>query len=473
MHLKKKLAAAAVVAAMAAGVIYGSTLEMSGVEEESRLSWFGGKETIYFWYSDDTLSNYINSAAVAFGEQEGVRVIPVLTSDGEYLEAINQASLHTDRIPDGYLISHDSLEKAYLAGLASPIEDVEGICNEEHFPEAALAAVSYQDKLIGYPLFYETNALIYNETYLEEWARQQAQAELSGGEEEFIPEGEQTDAVQGQPAVFTEEELAAKTQEYLVQAIPSTVDDILNIADTFDVPEGVEGVMKWDVSDIFYNYWIIGSYMIVGGDAGDDAEQIQINNPETIQCLEVYKALNQFFFIESDTVDYESVVEDFIQGKIVFTIGTTDIVDRLEQAKADGSMAWDYGITTMPDVSGELQSRSMSVTNAVIVNGYSPNKELANRFAAFLTEEYVGELYERTGKAAANYNADQDNGALQMFRQEYAGSVPLPKMMDTGNFWLQLEILFSRVWNGEDVTTLVGELAAQMDTQTGKAPAPE
>lgn len=473
MHLKKKLAAAAVVAAMAAGVIYGSTLEMSGTEEESRLSWFGGKETIYFWYSDDTLSNYINSAAVAFGEREGVRVIPVLTSDGEYLEAINQASLHTDRIPDGYLISHDSLEKAYLAGLASPIEDVGGICNEEHFPEAALEAVSYQDKLIGYPLFYETNALIYNETYLEEWARQQAQAELSGGEEEFIPEGEQADAVQAEPAVFTEEELAAKTREYLVQAIPSTVDDILNIADTFDVPEGVEGVMKWDVSDIFYNYWIIGSYMIVGGDAGDDAEQLQINNPETIQCLEVYKALNQFFFIESDTVDYESVVEDFIQGKIVFTIGTTDIADRLEQARADGSMAWDYGITTMPDVSEELQSRSMSVTNAVIVNGYSPNKELANRFAAFLTGEYVGELYERTGKAPANYNAGQDNGALQMFRQEYAGSVPLPKMMDTGNFWLQLEILFSRVWNGEDVTTLVGELAAQMDTQTGKVPAPE
>ena len=38
-----------------------------------------------------------------------------------------------------------------------------------------------------------------------------------------------------------------------------------------------------------------GNYMIVGGDPGDDRNDIDINNPETIQCLEVYKALNQFF----------------------------------------------------------------------------------------------------------------------------------------------------------------------------------
>ena len=45
-------------------------------------------------------------------------MIPVLTSDSEYLEAINQETLHSDQIPDIYLLSSDSLEKAYLAGLA-------------------------------------------------------------------------------------------------------------------------------------------------------------------------------------------------------------------------------------------------------------------------------------------------------------------------------------------------------------------
>ena len=122
MSLKKRLAASAAVIAMAAGVIYGSTLEMSGASAEGgRLSWFGNKETLYFWYTDDSMTSFINSAAVSFGEKEGVRVIPMLTSDSEYLEAVNEASLYSRQIPDVYVISHDALEKAYLAGLAVPV----------------------------------------------------------------------------------------------------------------------------------------------------------------------------------------------------------------------------------------------------------------------------------------------------------------------------------------------------------------
>ena len=80
-------------------------------------------------------------------------MIPVLTSDSEYLEAINQETLHSDQIPDIYLLSSDSLEKAYLAGLASKVPDTVGICNTDHFPQAALSAVTYDQKLIGYPVY--------------------------------------------------------------------------------------------------------------------------------------------------------------------------------------------------------------------------------------------------------------------------------------------------------------------------------
>lgn len=462
MSLKKKLIATAAVIAMAAAALYGSTMEISGVEEEgSRLSWFGRKETVYCWYTDDSLTNYLNSAAVSFGEREGVRVIPVLVSDSEYLEAVNKASLEDNQLPDVYLLSNDALEKAYLAGLASEIQDEEGICNSGHFPEAALDAVEYREKYIAYPLFYETSTLVYNETYLEEWAKQQALKEQANAEGEEAAEGSE------EAAAVDETLLTQKTGEYLLNAIPATVEDIQNIADTFDLPEGVDGIMKWDVSDIFYNYWIVGEYMIAGGDAGDDASNMNINNGETIQCLEMYKSLNQFFSIESDTVTYDSVIQDFIDGKTVFTIATSDVVKRLESAGEDGSFPYEYGIAVMPDISTELKSRSMSVTSVAVINGYSRHKELANRFAAYLTEEYAGSLYERTGKLSASLGANTDNGAIQIFMEEYADSVPIPKMIETGNFWLQLEVLFSKVWNGADVTAAVQELAEQMAMQTG------
>ena len=476
MFLKKRMIATAAVIAMAAAAVYGSTQEMSQTQDTGeRLQLFRAKETIYCWYSDEALSGYINAAAVSFGEQNKVRVIPVLTSDSEYLEAVNQETLHSAQIPDIYLLSSDSLEKAYLAGLATKVPDTEGICDTDHFSRAALAAVTYDDKIIGYPVYFDTSALVYNEDYLRTWATQQAEKELSGSsdndepvgegeeiiEEDSLPEDQTTDQVTADEAAVN-----ALAEQYFAKALPSTVDDLLNIADTFDAPEGVEGVMKWDVNNIFYNYWIVGNYMIVGGDPGDDRNDININNPETIQCLEVYKALNQFFFIESDTVTYDSVIQDFIDGKTMFTIGTTDVVKRLE---ADGSLAFNYGIARMPDVSAELQSRSLSVTGAAVINGYSEHKELADRFAAYLSEEYADGLYERSGKMPASIHAAEnaDNGALTIFADEYADSVSLPKMLETGNFWMQLEVLFSKVWNGEDVTTLVQQLADNMSQQLG------
>lgn len=462
MHFKKRLIAVAAVAVFAAAVLYGSTRDWNAEPEAGRpLSWFDRKDTIYFWYSDETMTNFVNSAAVAFGEREDVHVIPVLASGSEYLEELNRASVEEEQLPDVYMISHDSLEKAYLAGLAEEIDDVQGVCDTAHFPAAALSAVSYHGKTVAYPLSFETSALIYNDTYLQEWAAQIAQKDLLGdGTEDGVPE-ENSDGI-----AVDETQLAAKTEEYYANAIPQTMDDILNIADTFDVPEGVEGVLKWDVSDIFYNYWFVGNYMIVGGDAGDDETQINIDNPETVACLEVYKALNQFFFIESETVSYESVLQDFIDGKTVFTIATTDAVQRLAQAKSVGELAFDYGVAMMPDVSAELQSRSMSVTNAVAVNGYSQHKELANKFAAYLVDECADSLYDRTGKVPANLYAAAEAGPLAIFKLEYAESIPLPKMMETGNFWLQLERLFAKVWNGEDVTAQVQELAAQIAAQT-------
>lgn len=479
MFLKKRIIATAAVIAMAAAAVYGSTQEMSQTQDTGdRLQLFRGKETIYCWYSDESLSGYINAAAVSFGEQNRVRVIPVLTSDSEYLEAINQETLHSDQIPDIYLLSSDSLEKAYLAGLASKVPDTEGICDTDHFSPAALAAVTYHDKIIGYPVYFDTSALVYNEDYLKTWATQQAEKELAGSSDNDEPVGEGEEIIEEDslPEDQTTEQAAADeaavnalAEQYFAKALPATVDDLLNIADTFDAPEGVEGVMKWDVNNIFYNYWIVGNYMIVGGDPGDDRNDININNPETIQCLEVYKALNQFFFIESDTVTYDSVIQYFIDGKTMFTIGTTDVVKRLEDAKADGSLTFNYGIARMPDVSAELQSRSLSVTGAAVINGYSEHKELADRFAAYLAEGYSDGLYERSGKMPASLHAAEnaDNGALTVFADEYADSVSLPKMLETGNFWMQLEVLFSKVWNGEDVTTLVEQLAGTIAEQVG------
>ena len=416
--------------------------------ESGGLPFMQRKESLYVWYNDASMTDYINSAALVYGDENGVRVIPHLVSESEYLEAINHATLHTAHVPDVFLLSNDSLEKAYLAGLASEVNDVMEIVNTEYFPKVALDAVTYKEKLIGYPVYYETVALLYNETYLKEWAVQQAQNEAAAAQ-----------------VAYDEATIKARSEDYRKVAVPKTIDDILNLANTFDPPETVEAIFKWDVSDIFYNYYFTGNYLLAGGDTGDDKTILHINTPEAAACLEVYKNLNQFFYIESDTVTYESVLQDFIDGKLVFTIATTDAAAQLAAAKEEGSFPYEYAAALMPDPGPELKGRSLSVTGVAVVNGYSEHKELANKFAAYLAGEYAGNLYNRAGKCPVNYNVIQTEPLLDVFYREYERSISLPKMMETSNFWMQLEILFSKVWNGADVATVLAQLEEQLRTQ--------
>lgn len=474
MHFSKRLMSVLLVGALTAGLFASSLVNWDSEDAEGdSLIFSNHKETIRFWYGDEALADYISSAAVAFGEANNVRVLPYYVAESDYLEAINQATLDDESSmiisPDAYLISHDLLEKAYLAGLAVPVEDAAGVVDEAHFPRAALSAVTYQDKIVAYPLYYETSALIYNKTYLYEWARQQAEkpdtVDHYEGEEGEFEELEELPDEENSPVIWDEDTLAIRTEQFYANAVPATVNDILRMADTFDPPETVEGIFTWDVSDIFYNYYFVGNYMNVGGEAGDDRSQISVNNPEVITSLQIYQGLNQFFSIDSSTVSYTSVLQDFLEGKLMFTIATTDAAAVLAKAREEGSFAYDYGVALIPDPSDELKGRSMSVTSAVAVNGYSQHRELANAFAAFLVNDYAGNLYEHTGKAPANKNVNLDNDALQMFLEEYGDSMPLPKLMEASNYWIQLEVLFARVWNGDDIGSLVEQLEQQMRTQ--------
>lgn len=413
----------------------------------------GGKQTIHVWYTDEALTDYMNSRALNYMEEnEEVRVVPTLVSAVEYLETIHQATMEQEVYPDLFLMTNDSLEKAYLAGLATEITDPDSLVSEENFPDTAIKAVTYEGEKIAYPFYYETSVFLYNHTYLDTMAKTKAEALASQA---------QADAQEGEE----EQEAAVTTVSGADGLVPATFEGILSLADEYDAPEGVESILKWDVSDIFYNYFFAGNYMNIGGETGDDPAVVDVCNEQSVACMQMYQSLNQFFSIEADETDYNQVLDEFIQGKTLFTVATTDAIARLEQAKADGTFTWEYGITTMPDVSAELSSRALSVTNTVVVNGYSENKELANDFASFLTCKTDSSLYERTGKLAARAGVVYGNPKLETAMDSYAESASLPKIMQASNFWVQLEVAYTGIWQGEDAQTTMQALEDQMVKQ--------
>ena len=482
MTLKRRLITILVIALCVGGIYgvgrLGISMRQNEETEIADDSIFGHRETIYLWYTDDALTDYLNSVAVSYSEyQSDVRVIPVYTSGREYLETINQASLNTDEVPDMYIVSNDSLEKAYLAGLASEVRLPEGVLPMENFfPETAINAVTYHDKQIGYPFYFETSCFLYNETYLEDWARAQIEAEIDTAiAEEAQEQLENGEEPQENDTNVTNESLDETAEdngiseevvkERVEQTIPKTIDDILAFAYEYDAPDQVE-VFKWDVSDIFYNYFFVGDSIDVGGVHGDRADSIHIYNEDAIRCLKVYQNLNQFFSIDTKEISYDGILQDFMEGRIVYTVATTDALSKIEAAKAEGNFAYEFGISMMPDVSEEISSASLSVTQCVVVNGYSTKKAMANDFAVYLTEFDTDALYTRTGKLPVYDSGDTySDPNKEAFYQEYMCSIPMPKMIETSNFWVELEIAFAKIWDGEDAN---GDLKALSEKIMGQ-----
>ncbi|MBR5799454.1 MAG: extracellular solute-binding protein [Lachnospiraceae bacterium] len=510
MSLKKRLSAITVLVLLL-GIVFA--IAISGKELQNQNNQNGeaplvvnGKETLYIWYTDDALTPYISGAAVTYSENHDVRIVPVLESGLEYLENINKMSVEINS-PDLYVVSHDSLEKAYLAGLAAPVNPGEGTDMETLYMGTGLQAVSYKDKLIGYPFYFETSCLLYNKTYLEDMAKKRIEAEedvaqaLAAEEalEENGPEGQAAQEAdtagngteetasesgggqdEGMPdlpvdngAAEAEEELTEAQklaiETRMKQMLPATIENIKTLADEYDAPEQVESIFRWDVTDIFYNYFFVGDTINMGGEAGWDVEQIDIYNEDAIASLRAYEELHQFFSIDTSEIDYDKVLEEFMTGKIIFTVVTTDAVAKLEAAKEDGSFVYDYGVLQTPHINDEIKSRSLSVTGCVAVNGYGQNQEIANDFARFLTSEYNDILYDRTGKVSAAKGVDYGSEALSVFAGEYENSISMPKMIETSNFWVQLEVAFSQIWDGADANKKLKELSEQIMQQiTGR-----
>lgn len=390
------------------------------------------------WYTDAKLNDYMLEAAESYEEETGIAINAQLISAVDYIETISDATFIEENGPDLFVAGSDLLQKALYAGL---VDDQVSYSEAEkgNIPQKAFDAATCNGKLIGYPFYFESCFLLYNQYYAEDW--------------------------------------------------PRTVDQILEYADAFDTTtttEKVQSIFKWDVSDIFYNYFFIGEYVGLGGTYGDDKSQLNLSEGKVIECLEYYQSLNEFFAIDEETVHSEDVIQEFIDGKIVFTIAKTDAIARLDQAIEDGTVPeytleattdedgneiparevdCFYGIGDIPNLSDELITRGLSVTNSIVVNNYSANRAYANDFAHYLSYERADRLYEQTGKVSVCKNVTAGDENWERIMVQYAGSVEIPKIIEMSNYWILMEIAFSNIWNGADIMTEIGNVVSQMNMQ--------
>ena len=390
------------------------------------------------WYTDAKLNTFMLEAAEEYKEKTGITVNAQLISAVDYIETISDATFIKENGPDLFVAGSDLLQKALYAGIVDDHVSYSE-AEKDNIPQKAFDAATCDGKLIGYPFYFESCFLLYNQYYAEDW--------------------------------------------------PRSVDQILEYADAFEATsttEKVQSIFKWDVSDIFYNYFFIGNYVGLGGVNGDDKAQLSLSEGNVIKSLEYYQSLNEFFAIDEETVHNEDVIQEFIDGKIVFTIAKTDAIARLDQAIAEGKVPeykleatrdeegneipprevdCFYGVGDIPNLSEELITRGLSVTNSIVVNNYSANRAYANDFAHYVSYERAEQLYEQTGKVSVCKSVTAGDENWERIMVQYAGSVEIPKIIEMSNYWILMEIAFANIWNGADIMTEIGNVVSQMNMQ--------
>ena len=62
-----------------------------------------------------------------------------------------------------------------------------------------------------------------------------------------------------------------------------------------------------------------------------------------------------------------------------------------------------------------------------------------------------------------------ENNEIYNIMNEYEKSVPLPKMMEIQDYWVQLEIAFTGIWNGADPDATLKELSDTLSSQLSES----
>ena len=210
--------------------------------------------------------------------------------------------------------------------------------------------------------------------------------------------------------------------------------------------EGIETILKWDVQNLYYNYGFIGAYLNLGGTYGDDETEIDLTNESVIQALSFYKNLNQSLYFDAAESDYDTVLEEFLNGKILYTIAGTQSLSRLEEAAANGMQ---YGIAPLLDMNDVLKSKAIATNYLVQINPYGASETAAKDFAVFLTNTYIENFYKLTGKMSCKPIGNYENAELVNIEKAYINSVQLPKLLKTTDYWMELELAFRAIWNAE------------------------
>lgn len=357
----------------------GSGQQMENTEKED--AYAKASTDLIFWYEDDSYAAFFEEAARNYFSETGVKVSVEYQDTIDYMENIYDKTMQEDGYPDVYLIPGDNLEEAYLYGLVA--------VNESDTADAgilpkAVEASSYQGKVLGYPLSYNTCLFVYQDGYFEE--------------------------------------------------APTSLQMIIDYSDQNEPAENVEYLLEWDVNDAFYDFPFISNSVTFDK---SEAETMDVIYNEDLynKDLEFFEKILESFSVDASKVSEDGIIENFLAGRTLSAVIDTNSLYRLE--------GYSYSLMPFPNLNEELATVTSATTDMLVVNDFSGQQETAADFAEFVTITMAEKLHAISGHYSVIPSENPDDIEI-MANQIYESAMLVPNSQDARDFWVRLEETISK-----------------------------
>lgn len=275
------------------------------------------------WINGDKGYDGLAEVGKLFEQDTGIKVN---VQYPESLEAKYSQVAATGGGPDIIFWAHDRFGGYAKSGLLIEVKPSKEF--KDKLVDFSWDAVTYDGKLVGYPIALESPSLIYNK--------------------DLLPEP------------------------------PTTWEELYSIQQQM-AKKGKKAIM-WDVKNAYFTWPIIsanGGYAFKKTSTGFDRTQIGVNNTAGIAGLSFLVELAKKGVISAD-MDYAVAESEFNKGNVAMTINGPWSWSNLDKSKVN------YGVAVLPTLNGGKSNPFVGVLSAGI-NSASPNKDLAVEFL----ENYV------------------------------------------------------------------------------------
>ncbi|MGN0480974.1 MAG: extracellular solute-binding protein [Lachnospiraceae bacterium] len=381
-------------------------------ENGDETGYVGKPVELTLWYTDSRLTTYLEYVAEKYHESNNsITVNNVLVSKEKYLQNVYNGCVKEGNGPDLFISSSDDLEEICYMGLAWDNEDTITY-SVENYGNAAVNAASYNGKLYGYPLTYETAVMVYNSDYA-------VSVSSFGDLEQYVK----------------------------------------NYAPDENSP-AIEFIVQWDVTDVFLNYAFVGNYISIGGTDGDSGD-IDYSSDDFERSLQRYIDIKDDLGIDKDDATYEKCMQQFCDTKLLYTIINSKDLKKLDESDIN------YSVVKIPDYDSVYASKAMSQTSLAIVSPYGNNKKQAINYAKALTYDYAGQIIARGAGCPARGNVEDLPKQYASAHNVYKDTIVKSQLMKTGDTYMKLEVVLHKIWDGGDVHEAFNEFNQYMTIQWG------